>query len=106
MWLSILLHDVQLVNTLRYGSGFPNTSDELRRASGWNLNKFATQPGSILQFLNESISGVVRPMMYIGMLFSSFCWHTEDNYLYSINYLHQGAPKTWYLVVCVVNLSL
>jgi hypothetical protein len=35
-------------------------------------------------------------MIYVGMLFSSFCWHTEDNYLLSTNYIHFGAPKTWY----------
>jgi len=35
-------------------------------------------------------------MMYIGMLFTNFCWHTEDNYLYSVNYVHTGQAKLWY----------
>ena len=30
------------------------------------------------------------------MLFASFCWHKEDHNLYSINFLHHGAPKSWY----------
>eukprot|EP01113_Clastostelium_recurvatum_P018013 TRINITY_DN2125_c0_g1_i1.p1 TRINITY_DN2125_c0_g1~~TRINITY_DN2125_c0_g1_i1.p1 ORF type:complete len:842 (+),score=204.27 TRINITY_DN2125_c0_g1_i1:177-2702(+) len=89
------------IDVTKHGSGFPMTpapssSSVSPSNSNWNLNHFPRMEGSVLRTIPASIVGVTSPMMYVGMLFSSFCWHTEDNYLYSINYLHHGANKMWY----------
>ncbi|KAK7344107.1 hypothetical protein VNO77_13382 [Canavalia gladiata] len=86
-----------------FGSGFPNKPSHVDSAlhqqyikSGWNLNNFARLPGSLLSYESSDISGVLVPWLYVGMCFSSFCWHVEDHHLYSLNYMHWGAPKMWY----------
>ncbi|KAK9864104.1 hypothetical protein WJX84_004798 [Apatococcus fuscideae] len=64
----------------------------------WNINNLPRCKGSVLRYLigEELITGVMVPWLYVGTALSAFCWHVEDHALYSINYLHQGAPKIWY----------
>merc|ERR1719401_1007878 len=44
------------------------------------------------------LPGVTSAYLYFGMWASTFCAHTEDMNLLSINYLHAGSPKYWYAV--------
>mmetsp|Transcript_74336 Transcript_74336/g.111981 ORF Transcript_74336/g.111981 Transcript_74336/m.111981 type:complete len:648 (-) Transcript_74336:51-1994(-) len=107
------------VDTNEFGSGFPlsergrcvyGTSDpekeglpepefgtqDYYRETYWNTNNIPWAPESVLRHVKVGINGINVPWMYYGTLFSTFCWHNEDNYLYSINYHHKGAPKQWY----------
>ncbi|KAJ6943057.1 lysine-specific demethylase JMJ706-like isoform X1 [Populus alba x Populus x berolinensis] len=78
------------------GSAFSSSPRDPLGNSKWNLKNLSRLPKSILRLLGPAIPGVTDPMLYIGMLFSVFAWHVEDHYLYSINYHHCGASKTWY----------
>ncbi|KAI5067853.1 hypothetical protein GOP47_0016198 [Adiantum capillus-veneris] len=78
------------------GSAFSTSKTDPLGQSKWNLKGISRLPDSTLRLLEEAIPGVTEPMLYIGMLFSMFAWHVEDHFLYSINYQHCGAPKTWY----------
>jgi hypothetical protein len=60
----------------------------------WNLNNL----GTILDDIDEVIQGVNTSYLYFGMWKSTFAWHTEDMDLYSINFLHFGEPKSWYII--------
>lgn len=91
------------LHTMDHGSGFPTkdsknlaAEDQHYVTDGWNLNNIAVLDNSVLGHIKVNISGMKVPWMYVGMCFSTFCWHTEDHWSYSINYMHWGEPKTWY----------
>ena len=58
----------------------------LRRGHPPNLHD-ADSADSPIRALGDDCPGITRPYMYFGMFFTFFCWHTEDNDLYSINYM-------------------
>ncbi|KAH7354891.1 hypothetical protein BKA65DRAFT_230343 [Rhexocercosporidium sp. MPI-PUGE-AT-0058] len=76
-----------------YGADMPGTLFDDRTTS-WNLGKL----DNILDVLGSKIPGVNTAYLYLGMWKATFAWHLEDVDLYSINYLHFGAPKQWYSI--------
>jgi len=92
------------VATLKFGSGFfkqgqRGANENNCAGHPWNLNNLPSARNSLMQFpRRHDISGINIPWLYIGMRYSTFCWHYEDLMLYSINYSHWGQPKQWYCV--------
>ncbi|CZS88635.1 related to regulator of deoxyribodipyrimidine photo-lyase PHR1 [Rhynchosporium graminicola] len=76
-----------------YGADMPGTLFD-ERTTSWNLGKL----DNILDVLGSKIPGVNTAYLYLGMWKATFAWHLEDVDLYSINYLHFGAPKQWYSI--------
>ncbi|RUS80961.1 hypothetical protein EGW08_011281 [Elysia chlorotica] len=64
----------------------------------WNINRLGTILDHVKDDYGIQIEGVCTAYLYFGMWKTTFAWHTEDMDLYSINYLHYGAPKSWYAI--------
>ena len=87
------------IHSTAHGSGFPQFETDPTdpySTDPWNLNILPLHPESLFRFIKSDISGMTVPWLYVGMCFSTFCWHNEDHYTYSANYQHLGATKTWY----------
>ncbi|KXX73938.1 Lid2 complex component lid2 [Madurella mycetomatis] len=87
------------IHCTTHGSGFPTIEKNPENpysTDPWNLNLLPLHPESLFRHIKSDISGMTVPWVYVGMIFSTFCWHNEDHYSYSANYQHFGATKTWY----------
>ena len=80
-----------------YGADVSGSITDKSQTS-WNIAHL----GSILDCVGEDygikIEGVNTAYLYFGMWKTTFAWHTEDMDLYSINFIHFGAPKSWYSI--------
>lgn len=89
------------IHCTTHGSGFPTLEknpSNTYASDGWNLNVLPFASESLFRHIKSDISGMTVPWVYVGMIFSTFCWHNEDHYAYSANYQHFGATKTWYAI--------
>ena len=71
-------------------------TDEDQKA--FNIRHLNTILDEVGVAYKQHIRGVTSPYLYFGMWKTTFSWHVEDMDLHSINYLHFGMPKTWYVV--------
>ncbi len=76
-----------------YGADMPGSLFDDSTTS-WNVAKLE----NILDVMGQKIPGVNTAYLYLGMWKATFAWHLEDVDLYSINYIHFGAPKQWYSI--------
>ncbi|GAB7364270.1 hypothetical protein MBLNU230_g4818t1 [Neophaeotheca triangularis] len=87
------------IHSTTHGSGFPTIELQPRDSYStdpWNLNIMPLDKDSLFRHIKSDVSGMTVPWLYVGMVFSTFCWHNEDHFAYSANYQHFGDTKTWY----------
>jgi hypothetical protein len=80
-------------NSPLYGADMPGSLFD-DSTTTWNVSKLE----NLLDCLGKKLPGVNTAYLYLGMWKSTFSWHLEDMDLYSINYIHFGAPKQWYSI--------
>lgn len=76
-----------------YGADMPGSLFD-ENTESWNVAKLE----NLLDVIGQKIPGVNTAYLYLGMWKATFAWHLEDVDLYSINYIHFGAPKQWYSI--------
>lgn len=74
-----------------YACGIPVKDKDFTITRNFSLSCL----GTVLDESPQKMDGIVHPFLYVGTEYASFPWHIEDGALFSINYLHYGAPCIW-----------
>ena len=83
-----------MFNNPMYGADMPGSLFDEDITTSWNVAKLP----NLLDVIGQKVPGVNTAYLYLGMWKATFAWHLEDVDLYSINYIHFGAPKQWYSI--------
>ncbi|KAK5137093.1 hypothetical protein LTR08_001102 [Meristemomyces frigidus] len=81
-------------NQPMYAADMPGSLFDDTKTLSWNVAHLE----NLLDVLGTKVPGVNTAYLYMGMWKATFAWHLEDVDLYSINYIHFGAPKQWYSI--------
>jgi jumonji domain-containing protein 2 len=79
--------------TAIYAADLPGSLFDPLVENSWNISRLDN-----LLCCIPKIVGVNTSYLYFGASKSTFAFHLEDVDLYSINFLHFGQPKFWYVV--------
>lgn len=83
---------------LNYLFVWPTGSLFTDETTSWNVAHLPSALSRLLPASDKGLPGVNTPYLYFGMWRATFAWHVEDMDLFSINYIHFGAPKFWYAI--------
>ncbi|KAF8910264.1 JmjC domain, hydroxylase-domain-containing protein, partial [Mucidula mucida] len=81
-----------------YGADSQGSSLFTPETEAWNVAHLESALTRLLPSSDQGLPGVNTPYLYWGMWRATFAWHVEDMDLFSINYIHFGAPKFWYAI--------
>ncbi|KAJ3177029.1 hypothetical protein HDU87_004745 [Geranomyces variabilis] len=88
------MYGADMLGSLFDADDVRNILESSQKTNSWNLAHL----DNLLKRVKAKLPGVTMPYLYFGMWKATFAWHVEDMDLYSINYIHFGAPKQWYVV--------
>lgn len=84
-----------------HGSGFPQIEQAPHNPYSkdpWNFNVLPLCNNSFFRYVDADIPYLVKPSIFVGMIFSTQSWNFSDFFSGKATYHHYGSTKTWYSI--------